>query len=295
VKELKITDRMIEPIVRAALEEDLGTGDVTVDALVPRDRMGEGRILAKSEGVLCGLMPARMVFRILDSEVRIDVKSKDGQALQPGDVIMTLHGRASSLLEGERTALNFLQHLSGVASQTARFKEAIQGTRARILDTRKTLPGLRLLEKAAVKAGGGTNHRIGLYDMILIKDNHLEIMDGDDEPARVRQAVKRSLEGLAAGMMVQVEVTSLESALEAGKSGAHMVLLDNMTPEQMAEVVRALEKEQGANRPLIEASGGITLTNVKTVAEAGVDRISIGALTHSAPALDIAMYIGFDG
>ncbi|MHC4945287.1 MAG: carboxylating nicotinate-nucleotide diphosphorylase [Planctomycetota bacterium] len=295
MKEVKITDQLIEPLVRAALEEDLGSGDVTVEALVPADRKGEGRILAKSEGVLCGLMPASLVFKILDSEVRISMESSDGRAIRPGQTLMTLRGPVASLLRGERTALNFLQHLSGVATLTARFREAILGTRARILDTRKTLPGLRLLEKAAVKAGGGTNHRIGLYDMVLIKDNHLEIMEGADEPARVRQAVRRSLQKAPPGMKVQVEVTSLEAALEAGKSGAHMVLLDNMTPEQMAEVVRALENDLGDKRPLIEASGGITLSKVKEVAAAGVDRISIGALTHSAPALDIAMYIGFDG
>lgn len=266
-------------------------GDVTVNALIPPELEGEGRIVAKEEGVIYGIEPARRIFKTIDESLSLSVKIQDGRHVKPGDLLISLQGRVASLLKAERTALNFLQHLSGIATFTARFVKAVKGTKARILDTRKTIPNLRLLEKGAVHAGGGENHRIGLFDMVLIKDNHLEIMKGRDEAAQVRQAVERALASVPAGMKVQVEVTSLEGALEAGRSGAHMVLLDNMSPEQMAKVVKAFHSEWGDKRPLTEASGGVTLDNVQEVAAAGVDRISVGALTHSAPALDLSMYI----
>lgn len=284
----------IDTLVAAALKEDLGTGDVTVKALVPAGRTGSARIIAKANGVVYGLDAAKRVFKKVDGRLRITNHVSEGERVKQGDLLLTVKGRLASLLKGERTALNFLQHLSGVATLTSRFVETVRGTGARILDTRKTLPGLRLLEKAAVKAGGGTNHRMGLYDMILIKDNHLALYNAASEAEAVRQAVARALESGPRGIRVQVEVTTLEGALEAGRSGAHMVLLDNMTPKKMTRVMKALRDAFGKKRPLAEASGGISLANVKKVAAAGVDRISIGALTHSAPALDIAMYIRFD-
>ncbi len=286
---------MIRDAVASALKEDLGDGDVTVRALVPRQLGGTGTIVAKENGVLSGIEPARQVFLKVDPELSITETAREGARLSTGQEIMRISGCAASLLEAERTALNFLQHLSGIASITSRFTEAIAGTGAKILDTRKTVPGLRALEKAAVLAGGGTNHRMGLYDMILIKDNHLALYDDEDEKRAVHEAVTLALEKAPAGIRVQVEVTSLDSALEAGKCGAHMLLLDNMSPEAMTDVMKALVVEFGEDRPLVEASGGITLAGVRGAADSGVDRISIGGLTHSAAALDIAMYIGFDG
>jgi nicotinate-nucleotide pyrophosphorylase (carboxylating) len=281
-------------VVTRALREDLGTGDVTVQALVPPERRGAGRIVAKETGVLFGLVVARLVFEEVDPAVTVHAARKDGQDIAPGDEIMTVTGSAASLLKGERVALNFLQHLSGVASHTARFVQAVEGTGAQILDTRKTTPGLRSMEKAAVKAAGGVNHRLGLYDMLLIKDNHLALWDAKHEADAVKQALSRALPAAPPGMAVQVEVTSLEAALEAGRSGAHMILLDNMPPDEMAAVMEALEKTFGSKRPKVEASGGVTLAKVREIAASGVDRISIGALTHSPPALDIAMYIRID-
>lgn len=287
------TNKPIMALVKLALEEDLGTGDVTVNALIPNDLKGVGRIMAKQEGIMAGLEPAKRVFEHVDPSLTIKTFVADGDRIKPKDTLMEIHGSVGSLLKGERTALNFLQHLAGIASFTARFVEAVEGTSAKILDTRKTLPGFRLLEKAAVKAGGGTNHRTGLYDMVLIKDNHLAAMLKDGEPASVRKAVTRARETAPEGIRIQVEVGSLEAAMEAARCNADMVLLDNMTPAQMAGVVENYKKEFEKTRPLIEASGGIQLDTVREVAESGVDRISIGALTHSAPALDIAMYIDF--
>jgi len=282
------------PLVIAALKEDIGKGDITVNALVPTRLCGKGKIIAKANGIITGLDIAIQVFKKIDSKLEIKSYVTDGDRVSPGDTLLTTNGRVASLLKAERTALNFLQHLSGIATFTSRFVDAVKGTDAKILDTRKTIPGLRMLEKSAVKAGGGTNHRIGLYDMVLIKDNHLAIFNEQNEVEAVRVAVPKALARVDKAVKVQVEVTSLDAAIEAGKQGAHMVLLDNMTPSQMAKVMKALESEFGAERPLAEASGGITLSKIKKVAASGVDRISIGALTHSASALDIAMYISFD-
>lgn len=287
-------DQDIRSLVSLALREDLGTGDVTVKALVPQRLRGVARIQSKEPGFVSGLDVAGETFLKVDGKLEIEAQAFDGKEVEPGEVLMTIRGRVASLLKAERTALNFLQRLSGVATLTSHFVRAVEGTRARILDTRKTTPGMRMLEKAAVRAGGGDNHRIGLYDMVLIKDNHLAMMGTGDAPCAVRKAVRKALDAAPPGMQVQVEVSTVEAAVEAGGCGAHMVLLDNMSPEGMAEAVLALERNFGEKRPLTEASGGISLINVHEVAESGVDRISIGALTHSAPALDIAMYIGFD-
>ena len=290
---LEMLKKSVDRLIGAALKEDLGEGDVTVKALVPPKLKGTAEIRAKAEGRVSGLGAAHRVFEKVNRHLTIRTLVKEGAKIRPGDVLMTVKGNAGSLLEGERTALNFLQHLSGIATATARFVDAIAGTNAVILDTRKTIPGLRVLEKAAVKAGGGANHRMGLHDMILIKDNHLTVLDAEDEVEAVRIAVPRALARAPRGMKVEVEVTGLDAALEAARCGAHMVLLDNMTPRTMKRVMEALTKEFGTRRPLAEASGGVTLRRVRKVAESGVDRISVGALTHSAPALDIAMYILF--
>jgi nicotinate-nucleotide pyrophosphorylase (carboxylating) len=283
-----------DDIIDLALREDIGDGDITVDALVPRTIKATARIMAKEEGVLAGIAIAIRTFTLLDPEAAVELWKSDGDTLTRGDTIAEIRGSAGSLLKAERTALNFLQRLSGVATLTRRFVEAVEGTGAVILDTRKTTPGMRLLEKDAVRAGGGTNHRMGLYDMVLIKDNHLEIQGAKDEAEAVKKAVARARATICEGIQIEVEVRTKEAAVAAAHAGADLILLDNMTPDEMGAAVAAIGAEVGRNRPLVEASGGVTLESVRTVAGSGVDRISVGALTHSAGALDIAMYLSFD-
>ncbi|MDI3341428.1 MAG: carboxylating nicotinate-nucleotide diphosphorylase [Sphaerobacter sp.] len=273
----------VRRIVQLALEEDLGTGDVTTRATVPADLLARGYVLAKSPGVLSGLEAAAAVFHEVDPRVTFEPLAADGDRIVPGQHLARLAGPARSILSGERVALNFLQRLSGVATLTAQYVAAVAGTRARIIDTRKTTPGMRLLEKAAVRHGGGHNHRVGLSDGILIKDNHLAAIGGAD---RIARAVAAARAAAPHTLRVEVEVTSLDELDQALAAGADVILLDNMPVEAIAEAVR-----RTAGRALLEASGGITLATVRQVAETGVDLISVGALTHSAPALDISLEI----
>lgn len=268
----------IEEIVRQALLEDLGRGDVTTDAIVPPDLSAFGRIESGSEGVIAGLPVVEEVFRQLDTTVHVDCVLSDGAPIRPSDVVATVEGPARSILKGERVALNFLQRLSGIATLTSRFVEAVAGTRAFITDTRKTTPGLRVLEKYAVRVGGGLNHRMGLSHSILIKDNHI-VAAGS-----ITDAVARATRAAAHIMTVAVECDTLEQVAEALDAGADILLLDNMSPEELLTAVRFV-----AGRAILEASGGVTLENVAEVARTGVDCISIGALTHSAPALDLRL------
>lgn len=265
--------------VRAALEEDGAFNDVTTIATVLSDRRARATLVARGRGVVCGVPIALECFRQLDPKVSIRVDVEDGMHVAPGTPVIFLSGHARALLSAERVALNFMQHLSGIATLTARFVDAVRGTRAKILDTRKTTPGLRRLEKYAVRAGGGVNHRLDLQSVVMIKDNHLAALDGD-----VEQAVRRAREFAPHGTKVEVECDSLEQVERALAAGADMLLLDNMTPEQMREAVRTV-----AGRAVIEASGGVSLETVRAIAETGVDWISIGKLTHSAPALDLAL------
>ncbi len=281
----------VDQIVAQALKEDLGTGDVTVRALVPPDLEGAAEIVAKETGVLAGVETAARVFTLNDGATKVERCLEDGAALEKGDTIVKVRGRVAALLESERTALNFLQHLSGVATKTQQYVRAVKGTRAVILDTRKTTPGLRIIEKAAVAAGGGGNHRMGLYDMVLVKDNHLALLSMADEPAAVEKAVRLARDRVPDGIAVEVEVSTREGALAAARAGAQMILLDNMNLDGLARTVEAIHGEFGESRPLLEASGGITRQSVRDVALTGVDRISVGALTHSVKALDIAMYM----
>ncbi len=287
----------VDRIIDLALEEDLGSGDITVGALVPESVKAVGEIVAKEEGVLAGVDVAVRTFQIVDETTEIETSARDGDRVIPGTVIVTLRGRAASLLKAERTALNFLQRLSGVATITKRYVEAVDGTGAVILDTRKTTPGLRLLEKAAVKAGGGVNHRVGLHDMVLVKDNHLTILDCGSEPESVKKAVSKVRSSVDSAIGLEVEVTTVEGALAAAGAGADMILLDNMSLDELSRTVKRVDAacaECGRNRPQLEASGGVVLDRVRAIAETGVDRISVGALTHSVKALDIAMYLSFD-
>lgn len=269
-----------EAAARRALEEDAPWGDVTSLALVPAGRPARAAVLAKAEGVIAGLPMLAAVFRQLDAGARVELARHDGDAVRPGDAVARITGDARALLRGERVALNFLQHASGVATLTRRYVDACRGTRARIVDTRKTLPGLRLLQKYAVRVGGGGNHRFGLSDAILIKDNHVALAGG------VRPAVLAARERAGHMRRVEVEVTDLAGLDEALAAGADLILLDNMEPDQMAEAVR-----RAAGRALLEASGGVNLDTVAAIAATGVDLISVGALTHSARALDLSLEV----
>lgn len=264
-------------LIRRALEEDLGDGDLTAEAVVPADVLAHASIEQRAPGVIAGLDVARAVFEQLDSALRWTALCEEG-AWRDGGLVAEVDGRARSILAGERVALNFLGRLSGVATLTARYVAAVEGTGVRILDTRKTTPGMRALEKAAVRAGGGHNHRAGLHDAILVKENHAAVGGG------VGEAARRAVAAAAEGTAVVVECADLDELAQALDGGAPWVLLDNMTPDELREAV-----SRAAGRAQLEASGGITLDNVRAVAESGVDCISVGALTHSAPALDLSL------
>jgi nicotinate-nucleotide pyrophosphorylase (carboxylating) len=271
----------IASIVRLALAEDIGTGDITTIATVPAHLTATGRFLAKADGVLSGTAAASEVFRLVDPQIEFDAALADGERFQPGTIIATVSGPARGVLTAERVALNFLQRLSGVATAAARYVEAVAGTNARIIDTRKTTPGMRLLEKTAIRHGGGHNHRVGLSDGVLIKDNHLAAIGS---PGAISRAIAAAREAAPHTLRVEVEVTSLEELHEALEAGADVIMLDNMDVSTMREAV-----ECTGGRALLEASGGITFESVRQVAETGVDLISVGALTHSAPAVDISL------
>ncbi len=268
----------LQEIVRRALQEDLGTGDITSEATIPAGLEAEAVVAAREPGVLAGLPAALEVFTQVDPGLTLRPEAADGQRLQAGSRVLYLSGKARSLLAGERVALNFLQRMSGIATATSRLVTLVEGTGARVVDTRKTAPGLRLLDKYAVRQGGGSNHRFGLYDAVLIKDNH--VMAAGGVGAAVRSARAR------AGHMVkiEVEVDTLDQLEEALEAGADLVLLDNMPPETLREAVR-----RTAGRAALEASGGIDEATIRSVAESGVQMISVGALTHSVKALDLAL------
>lgn len=271
----------VRRVIETALAEDLGRkGDITTAAVVPAGRSAQGKLVAKEEGVIAGLQVAEMVFHAVNPALEFKAFAADGERVSRGKTIAEVRGPAADILIAERTALNLLCHLSGVASLTARYLAAIEGFHTKILDTRKTMPGLRTLEKYAVACGGGTNHRIGLFDAVLIKENHIAAA-GSLETAVSLAKGKTNLP-------VQVEVENLDQLREAIAVGADSVLLDNMSPVEVKEAVSLARKEAG-NAFLLEASGGINLENVRDYAAAGVDRISIGALTHSAKALDISL------
>jgi nicotinate-nucleotide pyrophosphorylase (carboxylating) len=268
----------INDAVARALAEDVGRGDITTEATVPETARARALITQKAPGVVFGLDVAEEVFTALDADVKFERLTEEG-VWREGGPVLQIEGSARSILTGERTALNFLQRLSGVATMSARAARAVEGTGARILDTRKTTPGLRALEKAAVAAGGATNHRAGLYDAILIKENHAALAGG------VGEAVKRAREA-APGLPLEVEARTLEEVDEALAAGARRILLDNMTPDQLRAAVQLV----GA-RAELEASGRVTLESLRDVASTGVQFISVGALTHSAPALDLSLIL----
>ena len=279
-KLLQITPDILAVIDRA-LDEDLASRDHTT-RLIPHDRLGRAALVAKEQGVLAGLSVASAVFSRLDAAVETSPLLHDGDALNPGDVIAAVQGPVGGILSAERIALNFLQRMSGIATETAKYVRAVEGLNSRIIDTRKTVPGLRYLDKYAVRAGGGHNHRLNLADGVLIKDNHIASARLDE--LSLADLIKRARESAPHTLKIEVEVETVEQAEEALNAGADIVLLDNMSPDEMR---RAVTLAKG--RALTEASGGVTLQNVREIAETGVDLISVGALTHSPKALDISL------
>jgi nicotinate-nucleotide pyrophosphorylase (carboxylating) len=272
----------IRRLVRVALEEDVGAGDATTLSTIPQAAKARCVMVAREAAVIAGLDFAATVFKELDSQVEIESKAADRQRVPPRTPLMTISGGAQAILTGERVALNFVQRLSGVATLTSRFVAAIEGTHARILDTRKTTPGLRRAEKYAVACGGGQNHRIGLFDMVLIKDNHLAALR-DASPNAIAAAVERARERYPS-LKVEVEADTVEQVRQAVDAGADFILLDNMNLDQLRQSVKLVN-----GRAKTEASGGVNLSTVRQIAETGVNFISVGALTHSAPAIDIGL------
>lgn len=281
-----LDQKVLRRLAESALLEDHAWNDATTDALVPDEQKGHARIIAKAPGVIAGLEMARTVFEAADGTLKWSTRIEDSVRVAPGDTVASLEGSIASILRGERVALNFLGHLSGIATATAAVVDAIRGTRCRVRDTRKTIPGLRSLQKYAVRMGGGVNHRADLSAAVLIKDNHLAAVYARDFDIRTAIALAAKANP---NLRVEVEVETVDQAKQAMDAGAHELLLDNMPLEDMRRIVTiAAEREQ---RPALEASGGIILENARDVAETGVDYISIGALTHSAQALDLSLSI----
>jgi nicotinate-nucleotide pyrophosphorylase (carboxylating) len=262
--------------IRAALKEDIGAGDATTNSIVPRDAQMKGQIIAKQSGILAGLDVAQAAYQLFDTSIAVEAQAEEGALVNNGQILAFVSGNARSLLTVERTALNFLGRMSGIATLTRQFVDAVQGTKAVILDTRKTAPGLRAADKLAVLRGGGQNHRIGLYDMILIKDNHIDFAGG------LAEAVSRA-RAAHSGLEIEVEARTLDDVQAALEQKVERILLDNMTTATMAEAVRLT-----ARRAKLEASGNVSLETVRRIAETGVDFISIGALTHSAKVFDVS-------
>jgi len=287
----------IKDIVRLAIKEDIGDGDITSKIFIPDGSETEGMLIAKEAGIVAGLPVAGYVLSQIDENLILTSNIEDGSRIRKGTIIGSVKGLTLSLLSAERLVLNFLQRLSGIATATNRFVGKTKGHRVQIMDTRKTASGWRYLEKYAVRVGGGINHRMGLYDQILIKDNHLKIMESEKENGAISRLVRKAREQIENGMLIEVEVEDLCQIKEVVDAGVDIILFDNMTPSKIKEavdMVKEFEKNQGAGTGkaiLTEASGNITIENVEEYADAGVDRISVGAITHSARALDISFDI----
>ena len=272
---------LIDEIILVGLREDLGTGDVTTDSVVPENHQSEAYMTAKAEGVVAGLPMAQRIFQKIDPTLQFEYLRHDGDQIKYGEHLAKITGSTRSILKGERLALNFLQRLSAIATKTAYYKSIVKDyPNVRLVDTRKTTPGLRILEKYAVKAGGGHNHRMGLFDAVLIKDNHIEAAGG------IKEAIELARQAIPHTMKIEIEVESLKGVQIALDAGADIIMLDNMTPELMTEAVRFID-----GRAITEASGGITDANITVVAATGVDIISMGTLTHTIKSLDISLNI----
>ncbi|MBQ0006358.1 MAG: carboxylating nicotinate-nucleotide diphosphorylase [Alistipes sp.] len=276
---MKIMD-LIDKIIDLALEEDIATGDITTDSLIPETVSATATMTAKGDGVISGVSIVERVFRRFQEDMVFNVFFPDGSRVKKGDLIMTIVGSYPALLKAERTALNFFQRMSGIATETAKYVEALEGFRTELLDTRKTAPGMRMTDKMAVHDGGGMNHRMGLYDMVMIKDNHIRMAGG------ITKAVEEVRTHIPDGIKIEVETENLEQVREALATGCDIIMLDNMTTPMMAEAVKII-----GGRAKTEASGNMTIPRLREVASTGVDYISVGALTHSVTALDISMKI----
>jgi nicotinate-nucleotide pyrophosphorylase (carboxylating) len=272
--------KYVEEIITLALKEDLGRGDITTNTIIEESANAEAFIIAKAEGIISGLPVAEMTFRKLGKNIIWQPKVKEGERVGKGDLIVEFSGSLRAILTGERTALNFLQRMSGISTATAKFVDAVKDTNVKILDTRKTAPGQRMLDKYAVKTGGGTNHRIGLYDMVMIKDNHIKAAGS------ITKAVQKIKESVAHVIKIEVETSNINEVNEALEVKADIIMLDNMTIEMMRQCVSIIN-----HKALVEASGGVSLDKIKAIAETGVDFISVGALTHSVKALDLSQYV----
>jgi nicotinate-nucleotide pyrophosphorylase (carboxylating) len=289
--------KKIKEIVQLAIKEDIGTGDITSRIFIPEGSESEGVLIAKETGIVAGLPVAGYVLSQIDKDLLLTVNIEDGSRVEKGSVIASVKGLTLSLLSAERLVLNFLQRLSGIATTTNKFAERVKGYKTQILDTRKTAPGWRYLEKYAVKIGGGANHRMGLYDQILIKDNHIKIMESKKENGDISSLVKKAREQVANEVLIEVEVEELCQINDMVDAGVDIILFDNMTPSKINEAVEMVKEFEnrraaGTSRPILtEASGNITIENVEEYAKAGVDRISVGMITHSARALDISFDI----
>ncbi len=270
--------KQIDKVVLNALEEDMPYGDITTDSLIPEDRMVEAKFLAKADGVICGMPVAERVFKLIDARAALEILKNDGQAVQKGEILAILRGPAAAVLKGERTALNLLQRLSGIATRTHCFAELVKDYPVSVADTRKTTPGLRYLEKYAVRCGGGRNHRYSLSDAVMLKDNHIAAGGG------ILSAVRTVRASIPHTVKIEVEVENMDMVREALESGADIIMLDNMDIAAMAEAVRVI-----GGRALVEASGDVTEERIRAIAETGVDIISIGCITHSVKALDISL------
>lgn len=273
-------EQLIDQIITLAFEEDVATGDITTNALIPENSRAVATLTMKANGIVSGLEIAGKVFSRLDKDIICTPYFKEGEKVSQGDVILKVEGNFRALLTAERTVLNILQRMSGIATATALYVKETEGTQTHLLDTRKTAPGMRILDKMAVKAGGGTNHRMGLYDLALIKDNHIKVAGS------ITRAVQQVRDHITPGVRIEVETTCIEEVKEALTSGADIIMLDNMSTSLMAEAVRLVDKKAET-----EASGNMTLGRIREVAATGVDYISVGALTHSVTALDISMNI----
>lgn len=277
---MKSRDELIDDLLTLAFAEDVGDGDHTTLSTIPADAMGRQRLIVKEAGILAGVDIARKVFEKFDPSLRMTVYINDGAEVKPGDVAFVVEGKVRSLLQTERIMLNIMQRMSGIATTTHRYQERLAGLKTKVLDTRKTTPGMRLLEKEAVKIGGGANHRIGLFDMILIKDNHVDFAGGIPQAV---DAAKKYLKETGRDLKIELEVRNTEEIKQALEAGVDRIMLDNFTPERTAEAVKLIN-----GRTEIESSGGITIDTLRAYGETGVDYISVGALTHSVKGLDMS-------
>ena len=279
-------------IVRMALKEDIGRGDITTKLIIPAKKRTKAIILAKEAGIVCGLDVARLVFRTVDKRICFKPTTKDGKKVKKGQVLARLEGEARSILKAERVALNFLSRLSGIATLTDKYVQRVKLYRVKIMDTRKTAPGLRILEKYAVRCGGGTNHRMGLWDQVLVKDNHIKIQNSKIKMQNLKQLIKKVRTKIPKRIKVEIEVTNLRQFKQAFLAKPDIIMLDNFTLKNIRKAVKLRNEptDQRTNKPTkLEISGGVHLNNVRRIAATGVERISIGKLTHSAKVLDVAL------